>query len=91
MATISLVFGILCWFALPFIGAVIAVVTGHMARSEIRRARGALDGDGLAVGGLVLGYLHLVVAALALLAILLFFGGMVGFLAFVAAMVSHHG
>lgn len=79
-ATISLVFGVLCWFVLPFIGAVIAVICGHLARTEIRRSQGALDGDGLAVAGLVLGYLHLTVCLLFVLAVFLFFGGIVGFL-----------
>jgi hypothetical protein len=86
-ATLSLVFGILSWFALPFIGAVIAVVCGHMARAEIRRSQGQLEGDGLAVGGLILGYLHLALALLLVLAIFMFFGGLMAFLAFAA----HHG
>ncbi len=85
-AIISLVFGILCWFPLPLIGAVIAVVCGHMARGEIRRAAGTLDGDGMAVAGMVLGYAQLAVCLLAVLAIFLFFGGIVGFLALLAAL-----
>ena len=57
-AVISLVFGILCWMAIPFIGAVVAVVCGHLARGEIRRAPpGSMEGDGMAVAGLVLGYM----------------------------------
>lgn len=85
-ATISLVFGILSWCLLPFVGAVIAVVCGHMARAEIRRAQGGLDGDGMAVGGLILGYLHLAFALLALIAVMLFFGGIAAFL----AVAAHH-
>ena len=60
LAVVSLVFGIICWFVLPFVGAVVAVVCGHLARGEIRRAPpGTLEGDHLAVAGLVLGYVHL--------------------------------
>jgi hypothetical protein len=60
LAIVSLVFGILSWCVLPFIGAIVAVVCGHLARSEIRRsADGPMEGDGMAVAGLVLGYLHL--------------------------------
>ena len=60
LAIVSLVFGILSWCLLPFIGAIVAVVCGHLARSEIRRsADGPTEGDGMAVAGLVLGYLHL--------------------------------
>ncbi len=86
-ATISLIFGILSWVVLPFIGAVVAIVTGHMARSEIRRAPGGMEGDSLAVGGLILGYLHLAILALIVVAVFLFFGG----LAFFVALAHHTG
>ena len=61
LAIASLVFGILAWCLLPFIGAIVAIVCGHLARSEIRHApRDApLGGDGMAIAGLVLGYVHL--------------------------------
>ena len=81
LAVVSLVFGCLCWFVLPFVGAVVAVVCGHVARGEIRRAPpGTIEGDGMAIAGLILGYAHL---ALFLLAILLLFG-FLGGLAFFA-------
>ena len=86
-ATISLVFGILSWFILPFVGAIIAIVCGHMARSEIRRAPGGMEGDGLALGGLILGYLHLVVFILAIVVVFMFLGG----LAFFVALAHHTG
>jgi hypothetical protein len=38
-AVISLIFGIVSWFALPLIGAIVAVIAGHMARAEIRLQR----------------------------------------------------
>jgi len=86
-AMISLVFGILSWFALPIIGAVIAVVCGHMARAEIRRSANTLEGDGLAVGGLVLGYLHLAIILLIIVVVFMFLGG----LAFFVALAHHAG
>lgn len=68
MAILSLLFGLSSWIILPFLGAVVAVVLGHMARSEIRRAPpGTQEGDGLAVGGLIMGYAQLVLLALGLL------------------------
>lgn len=79
-AVVSLVFGIVAWLVLPVIGAVVAVVTGHIARSEIRRAPpGTVEGDGLAVAGLLLGYIQLILCLLALVAIFLFFGGLLFF------------
>ena len=81
-AIISLVFGVLCWMAVPFVGAIIAVVCGHIARNEIRRAPpGSIDGDGLAIGGLILGYLHLALFALAILLVFGFLGGLAFFAA----------
>jgi acyl carrier protein len=74
LAITSLVAGLVGWFLVPIIGALVAVVTGHMARAEIRTRRGELSGDGLAVTGLILGYIQLVLAALVLLAVLAFFG-----------------
>ena len=76
LAVVSLVFGILGWTLLPFLGSLVAVVCGHMARGEIRRAQGALEGDGMAVAGLVLGYLVIGLSVLAVLAAILFFGGL---------------
>jgi hypothetical protein len=76
LAVVSLVFGILGWSLLPFLGSLVAVVCGHMARGEIRRAQGALEGDGMAVAGLVLGYLVIGLSVLAVLAVILFFGGL---------------
>jgi hypothetical protein len=67
----SVVFGILSWCVLPFVGAIVAIICGHMARGEIRNASNdrRLEGDGLAVAGLVLGYVQL---ALSVLVIFLF-------------------
>lgn len=62
LAIVSLVFGVLTWTVLPVIGALVAVICGHLARSEIRRAPpgSQLEGSGMAQAGLILGYLHLV-------------------------------
>ncbi|MCD9028586.1 DUF4190 domain-containing protein [Luteimonas sp. BDR2-5] len=77
LAVVSLVFGILGWTLLPLIGTVVAIVTGHMARAEIRRAPDRIEGDGLALAGLVLGYAALALGVVALLVFVLFFGGLV--------------
>lgn len=74
-AIVSLIFGLLSWCALPIIGAIIAVITGHSARDEIRNAPvGSIEGDGLAIAGLVLGWVHLVLFALVLSLIFGIFG-----------------
>jgi len=72
LAIVSLVFGILSWCLLPFIGAIVAIVCGHLARSEIRRAAvgNVIEGDGMAIAGLILGYVHLVLVMLAVMFVL---------------------
>lgn len=81
LAIISLVAGILGWTLLPLLGSVGAIITGHMARGEIRRSAGAIDGDGLAIAGLVLGWGSVVVAILSVLLAVVFFGGIAALLA----------
>ncbi|MGV8923194.1 MAG: DUF4190 domain-containing protein [Thermomonas sp.] len=81
MSIVSLVSGILGWTLLPFLGSIVAVITGHMARGEIRRAPDRLEGDGLAIAGLILGYAAIAMAVFAVVAIFLFFGGLAWFLA----------
>ena len=64
LAIVSLASGIVSWFLAPIVGGVVAVVTGHMAKAEIRRT--GEDGESFATIGLVLGYLHLAVVVLLL-------------------------
>ncbi len=74
LAIVSLVAGLLGWTLLPLLGSIVAIITGHMARKEIR-ANPALDGDVMAVIGLVLGWVAVVGAIVGMLAFLLLFGG----------------
>lgn len=81
LAIVSLVSGILAWVCLPFVGSLVAVICGHAARSEIRNALpGSIEGDGMAVAGLVLGWLQLVLLVVGILFVFLFLGG-IAFLA----------
>ena len=82
LAIVSLIAGILGWTLVPFFGRIAAVVCGHMARKEIRLAPDRLEGDGLAITGLVLGYANIAIAILTVIAIFLLFGGIAAFLAF---------
>lgn len=84
MAITSLVAGILGWTLMPWLGSLLAIVTGHLARAEIRREPDALDGDGFAVAGLVLGYTMLASTLLAIIVALAFFGGLAALFAWAA-------
>lgn len=59
LAITSLVFGILTYVLLPLIGALIAIITGHIARAQIRRNE--QEGAGLALAGLILGYIYMLI------------------------------
>jgi hypothetical protein len=77
LAIISVVSGVLSWVVLPFVAGVVAVITGHMARNEIKNNPG-LQGDSLALIGLILGYLHLLTFCAGILLFVLIFGGAIG-------------
>ncbi len=77
MAIASLVLSLLGLFPLYLIGPIFGVIFGHMALGEIKRSGGAVEGQGLAIAGLVTGYIVLGItllvacfAALIVLAIL---------------------
>jgi type IV pilus assembly protein PilA len=69
-AIASLICGVFTWF-LP--ASIAAIVLGHLSLSEIRKSAGRLKGHGMAVAGLVLGYVGvalipfiLIIAAIAI-------------------------
>ncbi len=72
LAIASLVLGILGWTLLPIIAAVIAIITGHLARNEIKKSSGRLAGTGMATAGLILGYSALVLPPCACLLLIFF-------------------
>jgi hypothetical protein len=74
----SVIMGVVGWTLLPIVGAIIAVITGHMAKKEIRESDGLLGGDGLATAGLVLGYSNLVLGLCVCLVLVLFPALLVG-------------
>ncbi len=57
MAIVSLIAGICGLTIFPFIGSIVAVITGAMAKKEILNSRGALSGEGLAKAGIILGWI----------------------------------
>lgn len=69
MAIASLVLAIVGWptiyIGLGFFLEIVAIIFGHMARKNIRLAQppGSLGGGGLALAGLIIGYIILGLAA----------------------------
>jgi competence protein ComGC len=59
LAIWSLVLGILGLTCFWLFTAIPAVICGHLAYARIKRSAGALSGDGLALGGMITGYLSI--------------------------------
>ena len=64
LAIWSLVLGILSLACFTIFAAIPGVICGHKALSKIKRSGGALTGQGLAIAGLVTGYLGIAWAIL---------------------------
>ncbi len=64
---------------------IISIVTGHMARRQIRQT--GERGDGFALAGLIISYVHLALTALVLI---FFFGAIIAAIAFILAAASGH-
>lgn len=75
LAIVSLVAGVAGLTVLPFLGSIVAVVTGHIGRKELR-AKGQ-NGDGLAIAGLITGYIGIGLGLLVALILFIFFGALV--------------
>jgi hypothetical protein len=59
VAVASLVCGIAGLMCFGPLGAIPAVICGHMARSRIKASGGTLQGEGLALAGLIMGYVSI--------------------------------
>ena len=60
MALASLLCAAASFILLPLVPAVAAIILGYAARDRIRRSEGALEGDGLATAGIVIGIINVV-------------------------------
>ena len=67
MATASLVLGLLGLFCCGLFAGIPAIITGHLALGQVRRGEAADSSRGLAISGLVLGYVSVVLWLLFLL------------------------
>jgi Domain of unknown function (DUF4190) len=64
LAVASLVCGIAQFFCIFFIGTILALVFGYIAKNQIDQSGGAQGGRGLAIAGIVLGYVGIGLAVL---------------------------
>src|SRR2546423_9953491 len=57
LAIVSVVLAVLSFACIPIVLVIPAIVCGHVAWSKIRKSGGALCGKGIAIVGLIVGYL----------------------------------
>jgi len=57
MAIVSVVLAVLSFACIPIVAVIPAIVCGHVAWSKISKSGGALRGKGIAIVGLIVGYL----------------------------------
>lgn len=72
MAIASMVLGILWCY---WVGSILAVIFGHISLGQIKRGNGAITGKGMAIAGLVLGYIGIASIAVVLVIVFLAAGG----------------
>ena len=73
LAVISLIAGILGFTFVPFLGSIIAIITGMMARGETRSSPPRAGGDGMATAGIVLGWVGVGLGVCGLCVVLVLF------------------
>ena len=86
LAIVSLISGVLGWSFVPIFGAIVAIITGHIALKQIERSHGREDGKIMAIIGLILGYIEAVLVLVAAITLLTFGIGLAGFI----GLVFHH-
>ena len=75
---------------MPVIGAVAAVITGNMAKKEIRQSAGRYSGMGMAKWGVILGWINIVFGILGGCFVLLVVLGVCGSLVYTEGNNVHH-
>lgn len=75
LAVISLISGIASFFIVPLLGAIAAIITGSMAKKEIRQSAGRLTGEGMATWGAILGWVNIAFSVIGICIFVLIFVG----------------
>ena len=80
LAIVSLIAGILGFTFVPIVGAIVPLITGYMARSEMRSIPPKASGDGMATAGIIMGWIQIgliIVGICCLVVYLVFIVGLV--------------
>ena len=71
LAVWSLILGILSLLCFGIFAGIPAIICGHMGRSRIKQSQGTLVGGGMALAGLIMGYIGAVIVTIGIFAAIL--------------------
>jgi hypothetical protein len=71
-AIASFVLGLVGIFVFPLVGSILALIFGYIGRNEIDRSAGTQTGRGLAIAGIVLGWVGVALAVVLFVVAVLF-------------------
>jgi hypothetical protein len=77
LAVISLISGIASYFIVPLLGAIVAIITGNMAKREIKESAGRLTGEDMAKWGMILGWVNIGLSLIGLCVVMLILIGVI--------------
>jgi len=86
-AIFSLIAGILAWLGVFGLGGIAAIISGYIAKNEIKNSGGRIGGNGMATTGLVLGWLNIAFACLVVCLVILLFTGVLALPAFLNGII----
>ena len=75
MAIASLACSIAGFFMCLFIGQILGIIFGYRARREIKGSAGAVEGEGLATAGIIVGWVGIAVDVIIVIFLVLVFAG----------------
>ena len=78
LAMISLIAGILGFVGFPVIASIVAIWTGYAARQETRAVPPRASGDGMATAGIVMGWIQIGLAVVAICCFIAYFVFVIG-------------
>lgn len=78
LAIISLIAGVLGFMGLPIVASIVAILTGYAARNETRSTPPKASGDGMATAGIVMGWIQIALAVVAICCFIAYFVFVIG-------------
>lgn len=72
LAIVSLISSLVGMFLVPVIGSIVAVITGHISLSQIKKT--GEQGRGLGLAGTIIGWVGVVLTILGIIAVIIFIG-----------------